>query len=400
MKNATKSSFNKLAALIACVALAIGLMSTAAVAEAAEFSLTITANPQTYTYNGQIQGEGDTTYNDPATIAAKVSVVGLQSGHRLSSIQIDGQGNVARGYPLTAKSARVVDGQGQNVTDNYDISYVDGTLTIEPAKATITVDSASKVQGQSDPTFTGKVEGLLSESDLGAVTFIRDGNSEAPGTYKGALTAKYTPNPNYDVALKKGDFTIRAILAMKWLDGDGSVLQENTYIEGEPVPTYKGKEPTKAATAQYTYAFSGWDGGTVEGATTTYRPRFDTTVNKYDIAFDLAGGTLDGQTGTIVWTCEYGSTINLPKPAREGYVFQYWEGSRYDAGDEYIVEGEHAFTAVWKAQSKSSGASKGSAVPKAGDDAALPMALCAIVAFASLMVLVGCAALRRRGDVL
>ncbi|HAM14945.1 MAG TPA: hypothetical protein DCP91_03605, partial [Eggerthellaceae bacterium] len=211
---------------------------------------------------------------------------------------------------------------------------------------------------------------------------------------------------------------IRAVYTLRWLDGDESVLQEKTYVEGEPAPVYDGRDPSKAATAQYTYAFTSWDGGTVEGAVTTYRPLFSETVNEYmvrfvnddgtelqggrvaygetpeykgatpekpatarctytfkgwdkdivpvtgdatytatyaetakkgTLTFDLAGGTIDGKTGTITIEANVGDTIKLPgAPTREGYTFKFWKGSEYEAGADYEVEGDHAFTAEWE----------------------------------------------------
>jgi hypothetical protein len=45
---------------------------------------------------------------------------------------------------------------------------------------------------------------------------------------------------------------------------------------------------------------------------------------------------------------ENGTTIILPEPKREGYAFDYWEGSRYNAGAPYTVNGDHTFKAQWK----------------------------------------------------
>ncbi len=305
--------------------------------------LTITASDQTCTYNGQIQGEGDTAYEDPVEIADKVTVKGLQGDDALTSIVLDGQGKDANEYDLMPSGAAIGEATG-----NYTITYTPGKLTIEPKKATITVDDASKASGTGDPVFTGTVDGLVAEGDLGEVTYSRTNTDEAVGTYKGVLTASYEANPNYDVTVVPGDFTIKQTYTVRWLDGDGSVLQTKTYAEGDPVPTYTGEEPTKAPTAQYSYAFTGWDEGTADGTTTTYKPLFDEEVRSYAITFDLAGGTLDGQSGTVTWTREYGSTITLPKPTRDGYAFLYWKGSRYEAGDVYTVEGGHSFTAVWE----------------------------------------------------
>ena len=173
---------------------------------------------------------------------------------------------------------------GSSNFTNVVFEVEDGSLTIEPAKATITVDSASKVQGEADPAFTGKVEGLVKDGDLGKIEYARKGKDEEPGTYKGVLIAKYTKNVNYDVTVTNGDFTIT-----------------------------------------------------------------DKPVEKATLTFDLAGGTLDGETGKITVEANVGDTIKLPSaPTREGYTFQYWKGSEYKAGAEYEVEGDHTFTAIWE----------------------------------------------------
>ena len=84
------------------------------------------------------------------------------------------------------------------------------TVQIAPLGVTVTVASTSKVAGQADPGFTGRVEGLIKEGDLGKIEYFRTNLDEAVGVYEGALTAKYTPNANYDVTVVNGDFTIVA----------------------------------------------------------------------------------------------------------------------------------------------------------------------------------------------
>ena len=70
------------------------------------------------------------------------------------------------------------------------------------------------------------------------------------------------------------------------------------------------------------------------------------------ITFDLNGGTLDGKTGTVTRKEKNGTVITLPAPVRDGYTFDYWEGSRYKAGDKYEVKENHTFKAVWKTADK------------------------------------------------
>ena len=118
-------------------------------------------------------------------------------------------------------------------------------------------------------------------------------------------------------------------------------------------------------------------------------------------------------TGTIVTSVEYGATLVLPLPVRDGYRFLYWEGSRYDAGDGYLVEGAHAFTARWQriadttpvsytdttpagyADGGVPGGAAASATPETGDGLAPSVLALATAALASLLVLAACARERR-----
>ena len=97
------------------------------------------------------------------------------------------------------------------------------------------------------------------------------------------------------------------------------------------------------------------------------------TGNPATITLDLGGGTLDGQTGTIEIPARYGDTIKLPTgtPTLKGYTFQYWEGSKYNPGDDYKVEGDHTLTAVYKKNSPT--------IPPTGDATPLALALALLV---------------------
>ncbi|HEY9575190.1 MAG TPA: InlB B-repeat-containing protein [Lachnospiraceae bacterium] len=67
------------------------------------------------------------------------------------------------------------------------------------------------------------------------------------------------------------------------------------------------------------------------------------------ISYDLAGGTLNGQTGIVKVTAKIGDTITLAEaPTKEGHTFTFWKGSQYKAGASYLVVGDHTFTAQWE----------------------------------------------------
>lgn len=101
--------------------------------EIAKKELTITANDQTYVYNGQIQGESSMAYDDTELIKTKVTVVGLEGSDEITSIVIDGQGQKVDQYPLEAMNAFL-----GNATGNYAISYVAGKLIISAGEYSVT----------------------------------------------------------------------------------------------------------------------------------------------------------------------------------------------------------------------------------------------------------------------
>lgn len=100
------------------------------------------------------------------------------------------------------------------------------------------------------------------------------------------------------------------------------------------------------------------------------------------LTFNLNGGTLDGQTGTITVEATVGDTITIPDaPTRDGYTFRYWQGSEYYPGDQYEVTGDHTFTAVWEqsadsdsesgSDSKSKPEQQSSSMPETGEPASI-----------------------------
>ena len=116
------------------------------------------------------------------------------------------------------------------------------------------------------------------------------------------------------------------------------------------------------------------------------------------ITFDLDGGTLNGSDDPIVWQVREGQEITLPEaPVRDGYRFVEWHGSSYQPGDEYRVEGDHTFTAVWSAQAPAAAgdqaAQRATKIVATGDTT--PIAALALGAIAALAIIIGAASSRR-----
>ncbi len=275
-------------------------------------SVTLTANSGAEIYDGTVK-----------TVTGFTSSV---AGLSFTGVSASGNGTDAGNYPVTFFGVTI--GTTRDTTGNYVVTgTTDGTLTIDPAAVTITVDNKTKVRGEDDPAFTGTVEGLIADGDLGVIRYFRTNSGvEEAGTYPGVIDAAYTANPNYTVTVQKGDFTIRELYTVIWKNGDGSELYRATYAEGDPVPTYTGETPTKPATAQYSYVFARWDDGTVDGTTTTYEPIFTATVNKYTVRFVNEDGT-ELQSGEVAYgeTPAYtGETPTKAATAQYTYSFAGW----------------------------------------------------------------------------
>ncbi len=115
-------------------------------------------------------------------------------------------------------------------TGYEDLAAEDVTITITARPATIVVDNKSKSYSDIDPLFTGQIQGLIADGDLGSVVYHRidaDKNKEAVGADI-TLTASYRENSNYKVEVINGKLNITA-------------LNTNTVnVTGETV-TYDGK---------------------------------------------------------------------------------------------------------------------------------------------------------------
>ncbi len=222
-------------------------------------SATVTANSATTTYNGQTQS------------VAGYTVTGLVNGEDESVIdalaEAGGSGRDAGSYAHTVSGS---DG-------NYDLTFVDGTLTIGKAALTVTANDASKTydgiawSGGNGVQYSGFVNGEDSSVLSGALVY--GGSSQGAvnaGNY--TISASGLGSGNYDIVYVDGNLTISPKLL--------TLIIGN--LTGEVRKTYDGT--TTATLDSGNFLLTGWVGG--DGATVTQ------TTGQYDNANAGIGKTV------------------------------------------------------------------------------------------------------------
>ncbi len=114
------------------------------------------------------------------------------------------------------------------------------------------------------------------------------------------------------------DITVAAVpvnYTVTWMNGT-TRLEQDTDVPAGTAPSYDDIEPTKAATAQYTYSFAGWSTdpdavtGTLEADlpvvsdTVIYYAVFTETLNRYTVTY--APGTQGTFTAQVTDNLIYG----------------------------------------------------------------------------------------------
>ena len=208
----------------------------------------------------------------------------------------------------------------------YTITYnLDGGTNAASNPASYTIQSAAITLA--DPTKEGYIFGGWYDNAQftgTAVTEIAAGSTGAKTFY-----AKWTAK----------------VFTITFVDDDGeTVLHTQEAAYGETI-VYSGTTPTKAATAQYTYTFAGWDPelATVTGDA-TYKAKYNAVVNTYTI-------TWKNDDGTVLETdlnVEYGATPSYDgeaptkaATAQYTYTFAGWDPT------PAAVTGDATYTATY-----------------------------------------------------
>ena len=219
------------------------------------------------------------------------------------------------------------------IHNNVPLTYynigIDGNITHGSVSADIygqEVDSAeegAKVHLNVTPGEGYKLDSLSVKQGATTVTLNEDNEFTMPAGDV-TVTASF---------VKDGQGGNETTYTVTFLDADGSVLKAATsYAAGTPAASIeKPADPTKAATAQYTYTFAGWSPEIADvTANATYTATYTPTVKKYNVTFVDEDGTTVLKAATEY---DYGTlAANIEKPddptktatAQYTYTFAGW----------------------------------------------------------------------------
>ena len=263
--------------------------------------------------------------------------------------------NVENDYSMFGNCEKLVGGQGtawSNTKKTKEYARIDG------GPASTTPGYFTKGHAPLTYTVTWKnYDGTTLETD-------EDVEEGTTSSYDGATPTK-TATAQYSYTFSGWDKKITAVTGdvtytaqftettntytVTWIDGDGNTLTTDTVAYGE-TPVYSGATPTKTATAQYSYTFSGWDKEiTAVTGNATYTAQFTETTNTYTVTW------VDGDGNTTTDTIGYGTTPSYDgeKPTKASdknyiYKFRGWtDGTNTYTENLPAVNGDVTYTAVY-----------------------------------------------------
>ena len=211
-------------------------------------------------------------------------------------------------YTTTVNTYKVTFAAGEN--GSVDLSAIENVAY----GSEVTIDGNKLTIGTNDVTATPSAQ-------TAEYTYAFVAWENAPATITGATTITAT------FSATKRSYTI------KFVNGEEELQSE--VLEYGVLPAYKGATPTKAATAEFTYTFKGWDAeiAAVTGEA-TYTATFTATKRSYTITW------LDDDNSQIDQTVvEYGAmpVHGVPTKAADAqytYTFDKWTPSvGYVTGD-------------------------------------------------------------------
>ena len=216
-------------------------------------STTATANSSPGTYDITVSGASATNYNI-SYVKGKLTVTQADAivltarsytreyGEDNPTFGYTKSGATLNGTPVITCSATKYSAVGtypimiaQGSVSNYNVTYVEGTLTITKAPLTITAKSYTRKQGEANPSFevtysgfkNGETASVLTQKPICSTTATP---SSSPGTYDITVSGAFATN--YDISYVSGKLTVT--------QADAVIVTARSYTReyGEANPTF------------------------------------------------------------------------------------------------------------------------------------------------------------------
>jgi hypothetical protein len=207
--------------------------------------LGITAGDDTKTYGqARTYGAGQTNF----------TASGLLAGETIGSVTITASGGAATNAALGTYSLTPSAPTGGTFTAaNYNISYTNGTLTVNAAVLGITADSTNRIYGAANPTFTYTATGFVN----GETTAVLSGSpsltttattNSAVGGYTITAATGGLGAANYTFSFTNGTLTVNPLAVVltgsRAYDGTTNaafgILSVANVVNGDPVSVASG----------------------------------------------------------------------------------------------------------------------------------------------------------------
>ena len=266
-------------------------------------TLTITKAPLTITANSYTRKYGE------ANPKLEITYTGFKNNENNEDLKRDAQA-VCEATPTSPVGTYPIVVSGA-LSDNYEITHVNGQLNVEKTPLQVTADNFTIKQGEEIPQLTFTYSGFVNEENEDVLdkkpTISCDAVvGSAPGTYD--IVLQGGEDNNYEFAYTNGVLTV--------INADAIIVKVGVYniVYGEAIP-------------EFTYTV---EGGTLEGEPVVKcAATDDSNVGQYPITLEM--GTIANYNVTLV-----NGMLNIAKAPLTATVGNY---SRYfgEENPEFVV---------------------------------------------------------------
>lgn len=287
--------------------------------------VTITAKNVTTVYNGESPVVKDYTILREVSNGDPVNT--LPTDHKIASYVTYGSGVDAGEYErFSMNGAKIVDKNGEDVTNNYEISYGYGKLTINPRNVTLTSASASKPYDGTALTSKNVTVGGDGFVEGEGATYNVTGSQTDVGKSDNEFTYELNANTkasNYNITMYKGELVITAADSVAY-----KVEHYKQNLDGSYNDTPNDIDPLSGTAGTLTSAaakdYPGFTPGTVtqekikSDGTTTIKIQY--TRNSYTLTINYVYRDGSKAAESHIETILYGKDYSVTSPKISGYT--------------------------------------------------------------------------------